>query len=160
MPTGIPVEFSEILGGGSPFPGSGRTSGWIKWEAVETASNCTAAVNACHHSSWRYVPVVRSFAKQTPGKSVPVCYPKPTCTQSNFNKREGLPRTAAGQGGNILDSWKRKLVSLIALFKSSTHPDVSGSMLFWAAIKQWTYLMRYLLSQHLDSNGRRDTTNK
>lgn len=87
--TGTLVEFSELLGGGPPLSQPGRTSGWIKGEAVETAAiaNCTATVKATHSSNLSCVLVLRSFTKQTPGKAAWLCYHKLTCTLSYCNER-------------------------------------------------------------------------
>lgn len=75
--TGTLTEFSEMSGRGLPLP-AWRTSGWIKGEAVETVAiaNYIATVRATQHSSLSCGLVWHSFAKQTPGKAVPLCYHK------------------------------------------------------------------------------------
>lgn len=80
-------NFSEILEQGAPFPGSGRTCGRMKAEAVEMEASCTTAISITHHSSLSCVLVGCSYANQMPGKAV----------LNYFNEREGLPRTITGQ---------------------------------------------------------------
>lgn len=113
-------NFSEILEQGAPFPGSGRTCGRMKGEAVENGGQLHHCYQ--HHASFQFelCPCWMQLCKPNARKG---------CAELLQRER----RTSKNNYRSVkqhLEYRKRKLVSLIDLFKSRVHFDVPGTILF------------------------------